>query len=137
MTFTYPRRLVLLVFALAALFQALPLIAPGGLGTMQPAAWVLLEGFILAIAAYGVKIQRYALMLEDDALVMRGVFTRSRHALAEITEIRVWIARGTRMAVVKFADDSSLSFPAYLKGFSHLVQLLRSKTGLAAPAWEE
>ncbi len=86
---------------------------------------------------FGIYTLKYSCVVDDAAAIIVNSFKRSQYPIAAIISIDVLIVKGGRIAIVKFKDGRKLSFPNYMDGFKTLVELLRQKTGLPKPRWEE
>jgi hypothetical protein len=127
-TFGYPKRLAFLEFALA-FTMALALY----IGT-KPAlwGWLLFLPLFLVLMIEGARTYRYSLTLEGEHLVVAN-FRRTRHPIAAIAAVDVWVAKGGHVAVITFSNSNKLSFTSRVSGFDELVQLLRKQANLTPP----
>jgi hypothetical protein len=135
MTFRYPKRLAYLLFIAALVFEILPFIGDS-FRSVQPIGWVMIETLPICMILFGIYTFRYSCVVDDSSIIVNS-FKQSRYSIATITSIDVSFVKGGRIATVKFKDGRKLSFPNYMDGFKTIVELLRQKTGLPKPRWEE
>lgn len=135
MTFQYPKRLAYLTFGAAMVMQLAPL-ADSKIYLMQNIGWLALELFIFVLFLVGIFFYRFSCTIDDDSILVTG-FRCTQYSVSRITAINVMIGKGARHAVVTFKDGRVLNFPNYIDNFKSLVELLRAKTGLEKPRWEE
>lgn len=97
--------------------------------------WLLFAPLFLYIVYEGARNYSYAITIDDDFITVSG-FDRAQYRISEITAVNVWLAKGGRIAVITFADQSKFNFPSHLRGFKDLVELLRTRTHLEKPVTE-
>jgi hypothetical protein len=95
--------------------------------------WLMYSPFFLYLVFEGVRKVSYSLTVDGDRITV-GSFRATRYSVSGITAVNVWDAKGGRMAVVDFAGGRRLHFSSRLAGFDDLVDLLRTKANLPAPA---
>jgi hypothetical protein len=103
---------------------------------MQPIAWLIVEPLPICMIFFGIYTFRYSCLVDDNSIIVTA-FKQSQYLLVDITSIEVVIGKYVRVAVVKFKNGRKVSFSNYMDGFNAIVELLRRKTGLAKPRWEE
>lgn len=135
MTFQYPKRLAYLLFIAASVVEVLLFIDDKS-RSMQLLAWLVVEPLPICMLLLGIYAFKYRCVIDDNSIIVTA-FRQSQYPLADITSIEVVIGTGARYAVVKLKDGRAVSFPNYMDGFNNIVELLRHKTGLAKPRWEE
>jgi hypothetical protein len=135
MTFRYPKRLAYLLFIAASVFEIL-LFVDDKSRSIQPIAWLIIEPLPIGLLIFGIYTFKYSCLIDDSSIIVTG-FKQYHYLLADITAINVSMVKGGRTAIVNFKDGRKVSFPNYIDGFNTIVELLRQKTGLVKPRWEE
>jgi hypothetical protein len=131
MTFRYPKWLAFIRFAAAfAMLIALYV------GTNPKFwGWLLFAPLFLFIVYEGMRAYTYSLTVGDDLITIGG-FEPAQYPISEISDVKVWDAKGRQIAVVSFVDRRKFSFPSYLVGFADSVELIRTRAKLEKPALE-
>jgi hypothetical protein len=96
----------------------------------------MMETLPICMIIFGIYTYKYSCVVNDSSIIVNA-FKQYHYLLADITAINVSMVKGGRIATVKFKDGRKLSFPNYMDGFKTIVELLRQKTGLPKPRWEE
>src|SRR5512146_963949 len=91
--------------------------------------WLLFSPLFLYLVYESVRKFRYSLTVDGD-LITVGSFKSSQYTVSKTTAVKVWDAKGGRIAVVSFADGRRFHFSSGLEGFDDLVKLLRTKADL-------
>jgi hypothetical protein len=95
--------------------------------------WLLFSPLFLYLVFESVRKFSYSLTVDGD-LITVGSFKSTQYPVSRITEVKVWDAKGGRMAVVSFADKSRFHFSSRLDGFDDLVSLLGRKANITVQA---
>jgi hypothetical protein len=97
--------------------------------------WLLFAPLFLFLVYEGVRSYSYALIVGEDHITIGG-FEPAQYPISEISDVKVWDAKGRQIAVVSFVDRRKFSFPSYLVGFTDAVELIRARAKLEKPAAE-
>lgn len=128
MTFRYPKWLAYSRFGLAIAMSVI-LYATA---TPKWWGWLMFLPLFLIIVYEGMRSYRYALTVADGRISVAG-FHPAQYAVADIADINVWITKGGRLAIIKFADQGQLEFSSHLVDFEKAVALLRTEANIPEP----